>query len=299
MFGLRTSTAKQSKSLWKLGGLTLRQLCRGVLKEIVANEFIGHAAELAYYWLFALFPLVLIMMTLFGMFASHSGTLQANLLSYFEGVLPSEAFQLMRRVTGELAAYASGGKLTFAVISALWFISEAIHAMISSLNRAYHVRDSRSWFKVRAIALGLSALIAILVLLTMVMGLVGGRFVDRIGSELGLRPIFVLAWRALRWPVVILFVAMSCSLIHHCGANLKDCHHGIWRSPGSAFGVLVLLGASFAFRTYLQFSNSYSATYGSIGAAMILLVWFYMAGLTYLIGAVINAEIERAESAKM
>jgi membrane protein len=196
-----------------------------------------------------------------------------------------------------LAAHASGGKLTFGIVAALWCVSSAISAMISSLNLAHHVQESRSWFKVRAIALGLSVLISILLLLAMSIALIGGDIVERLGTELRLHPVFVLAWKALRWPAIILFIAMSCSLIHYYGPNLKTCHRGIWFSPGSAFGALVLLGGSFAFRTYLRFFNNYSASYGSIGAVMILLVWLYVAGLAYLIGAEINAEIERAEEA--
>ena len=114
---------------------------------------------LAYYCLFALFPLILIMMTLFGLFVSQDSELQDHLLSYFAGFLPSESFQLLKRIATELAAHASKGKLTFSVVFALWCVSGAISAMISSLNRAYHVRETRSWFKVTAIALGLSVLI--------------------------------------------------------------------------------------------------------------------------------------------
>ena len=293
----RTSAAKEIKSFWKLGGLTFSQLCRGVFDEIIANDVFGHAAELAFYCLFAVFPLILIMMTLFGLFVSESSELQEHLLSYFAGFLPSESFQLLRKVAAELAAHASGGKLTFGIVSALWCVSGAISAMISSLNLAYHVQEARSWFKVQAIALGLSVLITILLLSAMFMGLLGGHFVDWLTSGLRLHPMVVLAWKALRWPSVILFIAMSCSLIHYCGPNLKERRRGIWLSPGSAFGVLVLIGGSFVFRIYLHFSNNYSASYGSLGALMILLVWLYVVGLAYLIGGEINAEIERAERA--
>jgi len=272
-------------------------LCRGVFDAIIANNVFGHAAELAYNCLFALFPLILIMMTLFGLFTSQSSELQDHFLSYFAGFLPSEAFQILRRVAVELAANASGGKLTFSIVAALWCVSSAISAMISSLNLAYHVQETRSWFKVRAIALGLSALITILLLSAMSMALIGGHVVERLGTGLRLHPMLVLAWKALRWPAIILFIALSCSLIHYSGPNLKAYHRGIWFSPGSTFGALVLLSGSFAFRMYLHFFNHYSASYGSIGAVMILLVWLYVAGLAYLIGVEINAEIERAEEA--
>jgi membrane protein len=264
---------------------------------MIANDVLGRAAALAYYCLFALFPLILIMMTLFGMFVSQRGELQDNLFSYFAGVVPPESFQLLRKVAVELATHASGWKLIIGIVSALWCVSGAIGAMIDSLNLAYHVRETRSLLKVRAIAFGLSVLITILLLLAMSMALAGGHFVDWFGSGFQLHPMIVAVWKALRWPAVVLFITMSCSLIHYCGPNLRKCHRGIWLSPGSVFGLLVLFGGSFAFRIYLHFSDTYSASYGSLGAVMILLVWLYVAGLAYLIGGEINAEIERAEEA--
>ena len=106
---LRDSLEKEIKSLWKLGGLTFSQLCRGVFDEIIANNVFGRAAELAYFCLFALFPLILIVITLFGLFVPQNAELQDHLLSYFAGSLPSESFQLLRQVAVELAAYASRG----------------------------------------------------------------------------------------------------------------------------------------------------------------------------------------------
>ena len=130
------------KSFWRLGGLTPWQLGRAVFEETIANNVVGRAAELAFYFLFALFPLIFLMMTLFGLFASHSGELQTDLLSYFADFLPPTAFQLLRRVATEIAAHASHGKLTFGVVSALWFISSCISSTISFLNAAYHVRET-------------------------------------------------------------------------------------------------------------------------------------------------------------
>jgi len=118
------------------------------------------------------------MMTLFGVFASKSTELQDHLLSYFADFIPPDAFQLLRQFAVELAAHASGGKLTFGIVSALWCVSGAISAMISSLNLAYHVHESRSWLKVRAIAFGLSVLISVLLLSALFMGLAGDNFIN-------------------------------------------------------------------------------------------------------------------------
>lgn len=286
--------AEQFKTLWKLGGLTPWQLGRDVFEEIIRNNLFGRAAELAFYFLFALFPMILLMVTLFGLFTSQSIELQNDLLSYLADFLPPTAFQLLRTVASELVANASGGKLTFGIVSALWFISGGISSMISALNLANHVRETRSWFKVRAIALGLSLLISILLLAALFFVLVGSDFVGWLGAKLRLHPVVVLIWKTIQWPTAILFVTMSCSLVYYCGPDLKERLPRHWLTPGSVFGALVWLVASFGFRAYLHFFNNYSASYGSLGAVMILLVWLYVAGLAYLIGAEINAEIERA-----
>jgi membrane protein len=289
-----TSTAKHLKSLWTLGGLPPSQLFHNVLGRIVENDVFGRAAELAFYFLFSLPPLILVIMTLLGWFSSRSIELHNNLLSYFAAILPSEAFQLLGRVADELAAHASRGKLTFGIVSALWFVSGGVSAMIDALNLAYGVRETRSWLKVRATALGLSLLISILILTALFLVLASSHLVDWLGRGLRLHPIVVLVWKAIQLPAAILLVAISCSLVYFFGPDLKGRHYLSWLTPGSAFGVLVWLAASFVFRIYLHFFNDYSASYGSLGAVMILLAWLYVAGLAYLIGGEINGEIERA-----
>ena len=290
--------ARQPPSLWNLGGLTVSELGRKVFNEIIKNNVFGLAAELAFYFLFALFPLILILVTLFGLFASHRVELQNDLLSYFAPFLPLTAFQLLETVVSDLAVHASGGKLTFGIVSALWGVSGGINGVISSLNLAHHVRETRSWFKVRALALGLSVVISILLLVALFMAMAGNHFVDWLGRALGLQPIVVLVWKAIQWPVVLLFAAIACSLIYHFGPNLRRRRNWQLFTPGMIFGALSWLAASFGFRMYLHFFNNYSATYGSLGAVMILMIWLYVSGLAYLIGGEINAVIERAECAK-
>jgi membrane protein len=288
------SPSTEARSFWKLGGLTSWPLGRTVFEQIIANNVFGRAAELAFYFLFALFPLIFFMMTLFGLFASHSVELQNSLLSYFADFLPPAAFQLLRRVATEVAAHASHEKLTFGVLSALWCVSGSICSMISALNAAHRVREARSWFKVRAIALGLSLLISILLVTALFMVLVGSRFVGWLGAGLRLHPSVVLVWKAMQWPAAVFFVALSCSLIYYYGPDLKERRRWHWFTPGAAFGAFIWLGASFGFRIYLHFFNNYSVSYGSLGAVMILLVWLYVTALACLVGAEINAEIEHA-----
>jgi membrane protein len=280
-------------SIWKLGGLTPRHLARKVVSEIRVNNFLGRASELAFDFLFALFPLILFMLALFGLFASRSLELQDDFLSYFADFLPPLAFQLLKKTTVELAVDASDGMLTFGIVTSLWFASSGVNSMISALNVAYHIREARSWLKVRMVSLGLTLSISILLLAASIAGLVSSHFVDWLGTKLHLQPFVVGVWKTLQWPTAIFFVLVSYSLIYFFGPDLKE-RQWHWITPGSVFGAFVWLVASVGFRIYLRIFDSYSLSYGSLGAVMILLAWLYATGLAFLIGGEINAEIDRA-----
>ena len=288
-----SSAGKQFESIWNLGGLTFWQLTRRVVHGIDKDDLFGRASELAYNFLLALFPLLLFVLTLFGLFASRSNELQSSLLSYFAAFLPPPAFQLLKAITIEMAANATSGKLTFGIVLTLWFASGGMSSMTSTLNAVYHVRESRSWFKGRVIALGLTIAILILLLTSLFIVLAGEHFSDWIGIKLHLTYTVVIAWKGLQWIAVVLFLALSFSLIYYFGPSL-DQRKWHWITPGSLFGEFLWLAASAGFRVYLHFFNTYTATYGSLGAMMILLVWLYVTGLAFLIGGEINAQIKRA-----
>ncbi len=287
------SGGQNYKTIWKLGGLTLWELARSVLRDAIDDDLIGHASRLAFDFLLALFPLLVFLLALFGLFASRSIQLRTGLLSYFAAFLPPLAFQLLKDTTEELAKAASGEKLTIGVLLALWFASGGVASMISTLNVAYRIKETRSWFKVRAIAIGLTLLISILIFLALCIVLAGGTLIDWIGKEIHLASKIVAVWKALQWPAAALFVVFSYTLIYSCGPNARR-RRWYWITPGSAFGALLWFAASAGFRIYLRYFNSYTAIYGSLGALVILLVWLYVTGLAFLIGGEINANIERA-----
>jgi len=102
---------------------------------------------------------------------------------------------------------------------------------------------------------------------------------------------FVIVWKILEWPIVLLFMLLAFALIYYWAPDLRD-QEWMWITPGSLIGVMLWLFVSFGFRLYLHFFNSYSATYGSLGAVIILMLWFYLTGLTILIGGEVNSDIE-------
>jgi membrane protein len=286
---------QESKSLWRLGGLTFGDLARSVLRGAQENEVFKRASGLAFDFLLALFPLLFILLAVFGLFTSHSLQLRASLLIYFADLLPAPAFQLLSRTTEELAANMSRENLTIGVLVGLWLESGGVASIIASLNAAFRTKESRSWFKVRAIALGLTVVISVLIFAALCIVIVGGDLVDWLGNELQLTSAMIAVWKALQWPTAMLFVMFSDALIYTFGPNLKD-KGWRWITPGSVFGAISWLAASEGLRIYLRYVNNYSVIFGSLGALVILMVWLYVTGLAFLIGGEINANIERAIS---
>jgi membrane protein len=227
------------------------------------------------------------------MFASRGGTLRENLFSYVYQVLPPAAAQVVANTLHEVMSNASNGKLTFGIVLTIWFASGGMSSLVSALNGVYEVKETRSFIKVRAISFALTVAISVLIIVALIVVLSGGYLADTVGAYYGLRDAAVDTWKVLQWPVAIAFVTLAFSMIYYFAPDLEE-QHWYWITPGSIFGVLLWIAASFAFRAYLHFFNTYSRTYGSLGAVMILLMWLYVTGFAFLLGGEINAQIEHA-----
>jgi membrane protein len=287
------STTEQVSTIWNLGGLTVRQLLKRVYAGIDQDNLIGRAAELAFNFVLALFPLFIFLFSLLGLFASRGSTLRDNLFSYIYQVLPPDAAHVIANTLHEVMLNASNGKLTFGIVLTIWFASGGMSSMFSALNGVYEVRETRSFIKVRAISFAMTVAISILIILALIVVLSGGYLADKAGAYFGLRDAAVETWKILQWPVAIAFVTLAFSVIYYFAPDLEE-QHWYWITPGSLLGVLLWIAVSFGFRAYLHFFNSYSRTYGSLGAVMILLMWPYVTGFAFLLGGEINAQLEHA-----
>jgi membrane protein len=270
-----------------------KALARRVIHEIQEDDCFGRAAQLAYYFLFALFPFFLFLTTLLG-YLPISGLLD-RIMEVLAPLLPGDAFRLVRDNLQQLLTGERGGLLSFGILAALWTSSSALTAIIDGLNRAYDVAESRPFWKVRLIAIvltvGLSAFIVVaLVLLTF--GPPLGRW---IADLVGLGEAFTVAWNILRWPAIVGLLIIAMATLYYVGPDAEQEWH--WITPGSAFAVIGWLLTSLGFSFYVNNFGSYNATYGSIGAVIVLLTWMYLSGLLVLIGGEINAEIEHAAQA--
>jgi membrane protein len=287
----RLSTKEQLESIWKLGGLTPRQLAKRVWNEIGPDDLMSRSGDLAYNFLLASFPLLLFLVSLFGMFASQRQHLQDSLFYYLAQVLPPAAVTLVNHTLQEVIQKSGGGKLAFGLLFAIWAGSGGISSLISGLNIAYHVRDSRPWLRVKLRAIVLTVAISALIIAALFMVLYGGQVAEFMGAEFGLRAASVVGWKIAQWILALAFVILAFAIIYYYGPDLRE-QHWYWITPGALVGVVLWITVSIAFRVYLHFFNSYSRTYGSLGAVIILLFWFYVTGFAFLIGGEINSEIE-------
>ncbi|HVF55649.1 MAG TPA: YihY/virulence factor BrkB family protein [Pyrinomonadaceae bacterium] len=280
-------------SPWKLGGLTSKELSRRVWREIYSGDLLTRASALSYYFLLALFPLLLFLVAVLGYFAESGTELRKNMLRYLSTVMPRTASALIHTTVDEISLNTGSGKITVGLVTALWFASYGMGAISETLNSAYGVRESRPWWKVRLSAVGLTAALAVLIIWALALVLYGGDIGEGLAARFGRGDAFTVAWKILQWPFVFACVLFALALIYYFAPDLKE-QKWYWVTPGSIAGVLLWLAVSYAFRLYLHFFNSYSVTYGSLGAVIILMLWFYLTGAAILIGGQINAEIEHA-----
>ena len=290
---MNTEGQKVKPSIWKLGGLTWRELGKRLWVEILESDLFTRAAALSFYFLLALFPLLLFLTALLGYFADSGTELRENLHSYLGGVVPRSASELIYTTISEINKGTGSGKLSFGLIVSLLFASSGMGAVSETLNAAYGVRESRPWWKVRLITIGLTVALAVLILSALILMFYGGEIGEAVSNHFGLSNAFTFAWGVLQWPIVLAFMLLALALIYHFAPDL---YHQKWHwvTPGSAVGLSIWILVSLCFRIYLRYLNTYSVIYGSLGAVIILLLWFYLTGAAILAGGKVNAEIENA-----
>jgi membrane protein len=280
-------------SVWNLGGLTWRELCRRVWRTIYEGDFTTRTAALSYYFLLAIFPLLLFITAGLGYFAESGIALRQNLLAYLSQIVPRSASALIDNTVEEIIQNASGGKISIGLLVTLWAASYGMGAITETLNVAYGVKETRPWWRVRLSAVGLTIALAAFIIAALALVFYGGEIGKGLAKMFGRGDLFVLTWRLLQWPIVLAFVLLAFALIYYFAPNLpaRTWH---WVTPGSVVGVGLWLLISLAFRAYLSRFNNYSVAYGSLGAVIILLLWFYLTGAAILLGGALNAEIENA-----
>jgi len=289
--------ASNQPSLWKFGGLTPLRLGKQVWKDIGEDEVSVRSAALAYYFVLAIFPAMLFVLSLLGFFANAGTHLRESLFTTLARLLPGSASDLIHKTLDEVTRSRGAGKAVFGILAALWSASSGVSAVIESLNIAYDVKEDRPTWKQKGVAVGLTLALAVLVLGALGLTLYGGDAADYLGAHLGIGPAIVVLWKIVQWPLVLGFMFAAFATTYYFAPNLEE-PEWHWITPGSVLGLFFWLVASFAFKIYLHFFNTYSKTYGSVGAVIILLLWLYITGFAILVGGEVNSAIGRAADAQ-
>ena len=261
---------------------------RRTYDKILTEDCLGCAAQLAYYFLFALFPFLLFLVTLLGYIPVPD--LLDHIMSLLAHALPREALTLVQDNVHSLVTQPRGGLLSFGIIAALWTSSSAITAIMAGLNRAYGVEENRPWWKVRITALLLTLGSSLFVIAATVLLIFGPQLGTWLATSVGLGDVFAAAWNVARWVIILGCLIVALAALYYFAPDVQQ--QWRWITPGSVCAVIGWILASLGFAYYVNNFGSYNATYGSIGAVIVLLTWMYATGFFILVGGELNSEIK-------
>jgi membrane protein len=281
------------QAMWDRGGLSWWQLARRVWRQFWAQQLPGRCAELAYYSLFAVFPLLLFLTTLLGYLAGPTSRLRLILFNWLARLAPSPEVSALISSTLDQVTRNGGAKLSLSLLAAVWVASNAVLAVGRTLNSACGLEETRPWWRRRLVAVALTLGFAALVICGLAVMLYGHEIGETVAAQLGLGPAFVVAWHTLRWPLVLVVLLLSFEAIYNYAPCLGPGAHRPWGTPGAVLGVGMWLAATFGLRLYLEEVRGYAFTNGSVGAVIVLLLWFYLTAFAIVIGGEINSEIFR------
>jgi membrane protein len=270
-------------------GRGLKDLGLELYGSIKDDDVVGRSAQLAYYFFFSIFPGFIFLSSLPGLLGPRSA-LRENLMVHLSSFLPPEAFGILQQTFN--GGSHNAGKITFGALIALWSATAGMAAACSALNAVYDIAESRSYWTLQLIAFSMTLAAAILLIFAFV-ALFWGDAAIRLLSVSDLAwPLFLLIKMA-QWSVAFVCLALVFALTYFWAPDRKQSKWH-WITPGAALATVLWLIATIALRLYFHFFTSYSVAYGTVGAVMILLTWFYVAGFALLVGGEVNAVIENA-----
>ncbi len=283
-------------NLWDFQGISPGIIFRRTFTSFNEDNLLSRAAELGYYFLFALFPTLVSASSILGLAAKRASSIYVHLLDYLALVIPPSAFSIVVDTFNQTTAASSGGKITLGLAAALWSASVGFAAIQDTMNTVYKVKETRPYWQARGSAILVTVLLSVMV--TSILGfLFGGDFTahyfKRVLAPHSVAVAAAVMIRIATWVVSTAMLMLLFSTIYFFAPDVRN-KRWHWLTPGAAVGILGWLVASIALRIYLHYFDNYSVTYGSLGAVIILLTWFYITGLMLLTGAEVNSEISAA-----
>ncbi|MEX0806542.1 MAG: YihY/virulence factor BrkB family protein [Haliea sp.] len=276
-----------------LGGLTLKELTLKTWRAIRKHNCLGRAAELAFYFLLALFPLLIVLLNLI----SFIPAVQEIILFWLSRLMPPDATGIVETWVQNVFANRSGGLVSFGLLFSLWAAATGMGALIAALNSAYEVEEGRPFWKAQLVAIGLIIALCLLVIGGAVLITFGDSWAPALANLVGYEKIIDRIWLVIRYLMGFAMLIIGMAVIYIFAPNVQQ--RWTWIAPGALFAVMTFILASYLFSLYIRYAPSYNATYGSLGAVVVLMLWLYLMGLIMYVGGEINSQIANAAGKHM
>jgi membrane protein len=267
----------------------------GVLKRTVKefrdDNLTDWAAALTYYAILSIFPALLVLVSVLGLIGESA---TQPLLDHLSKVAPGPAQDIFTNAIEDLnrSQGAAGLLVIVGIAAALWSASSYVGAFIRASNAIYEVEEGRPFWKLRPIQIAMTLFMIILISIGAVAVVVTGPLAEEVGNVIGVGGAAVTAWDIAKWPVLVLLVSLMFSVLYWAAPNVRQPGFR-WITPGGVVAVLLWIAASAAFAFYVANFGSYNKTYGTLGGVIVFLIWLWISNIAVLLGAELNAELER------
>ncbi len=270
-----------------------KYVLKKTFREFNDDQCTDSAAALTYYGVLAIFPALIAMLSLIGLFGDPKVTVQ-KLSDIVRSVGPSSAVDALHKPLMDLATSSSkaGLALVFGLITALWSASGYVSAFSRMSNRIYEVQEGRPFWKLRPLQLAVTAVAVVLITFIVLSIVLSGSLAQSVGSLIGLGGQTVTVWNWAKWPVMAVIVSGLIALLYYAAPNVKQPKFA-WFSVGSVVALVTWLVASAIFGLYVSKFGSYDKTYGTLAGVIVFLLWLWITNNALLFGAELNAELER------
>ena len=269
-----------------------KYIFRKTMREFTNDQCPDLAAGLTYYAIFSMFPALLALVSLLGIFGQAEKT-TAALLEIVQGVAPGQAVEMIRDPIQELTTSpAAGFTLIIGLATAIWSASGYVTAFGRAMNRIYEIDEGRGFVKLRGTMLAVTVASLIIVALLAAMLVISGPVAEAVGNVLGLGGVALTVWNIAKWPVIVALVIVVIAILYYATPNVRQPKFR-WMSLGSLIALLVFVVASVGFGFYVGNFSNYNKTYGAIGGVIVMLLWLWILNMSLLFGAEFDAEMER------
>jgi membrane protein len=264
---------------------------RRTFREFSADNLTDWAAALTYYGILSVFPALIALVSILGLIGTSA---TQPLLDNLGGFAPGPAHKILENALHGLTETRGGAGILFVVglAGSIWAASGYIGGFIRASNVIWDVEEGRPIWKTLPLRVGITIVMLVLLAASAVAVVVTGPLADKVGKLIGVGGAAVTVWDIVKWPVLILVVALMFSILYYAAPNVRQPGFR-WLTPGGIFAVVAWMIASAGFGIYVANFGSYNKTYGSLGAIVIFLVWLWLTNVAILFGAELNAELER------